>query len=80
MGKTKIAITIDEPAVREIDMLVRRRVFANRSQLVQEAVCEKLVRIEHDMLAEECAELDPLEEKNLADEGMKTERDTWPEY
>ena len=80
MGKTKIAVTIDALAIIKIDRLVERRVFANRSQAIQEALYEKIERIEQRRLAEECAKLDPVEESQLAEEGMSWEIDTWPKY
>ncbi len=33
-----------------------------------------------DRLVEECAKLDPVEESQLAEEGMSWEIDTWPKY
>lgn len=80
MGKTKVAITIDAIAITKIDRLVEKRVFANRSQAIEEAFLEKIERIEHRSLAEECAKLDPAEERQLAEEGMNGEIETWPEY
>jgi metal-responsive CopG/Arc/MetJ family transcriptional regulator len=80
MGKTKIAITIDAAAVIKIDRLVEKNIFTNRSQAIQEALYEKIERIEQRRLAEECAKLDPVEEKKLADEGMTSEIEQWPEY
>ena len=80
MGKTKVAVTIDAMAIIKIDRLVERRVFANRSQAIQEALYEKIERIEQRRLAEECAKLDPVEERKLAEEGMTEEVERWPEY
>ncbi len=80
MGKTKVAVTIDAMAIIKIDRLVERRVFANRSQAIQEALFEKIERIEQRRLAEECAKLDPAEERRLAEEGMTGEIERWPEY
>ena len=80
MGKTKVAVTIDAMAIIKIDRLVERRVFANRSQAIQEALFEKIERIEQRRLAEECAKLDPVEERQLAEEGMTEEVERWPEY
>lgn len=37
------------------------------------------VRFEHRRLADECAKLDPVEERQLAEEGMTGEIETWPE-
>jgi metal-responsive CopG/Arc/MetJ family transcriptional regulator len=80
MGKTKVAVTIDALAIIKIDRLVKARVFSNRSQAIQEALYEKIERIEHSRLAEECAKLDAVEEHQLAEEGMNGEIETWPEY
>ena len=80
MGKTKIALTVDAAALIKIDQLVRNHVFLNRSQAIQEALYEKIGRIEHSRLAEECAKLDPIEECSLAEEGFAGEIEAWPEY
>jgi len=53
MGKTKIAVTTDALAIIKIDILVERNVFTNRSQAIQEALYEKIERIEHRRLTEE---------------------------
>ena len=80
MGAVKLAITIDEDLFRELDLLVKKRVFPSRSGLIREAVREKLERIRMERLAEECAKLDPDFEKALAEEGISMEVDGWPEY
>jgi Arc/MetJ-type ribon-helix-helix transcriptional regulator len=80
MGRAKIAITLDKETVGEIDELVARQVFPNRSQAIQIAVSEKLARLSRNRLARECAKLDPAFEKALAEEGMSAELDQWPEY
>ena len=40
MSKAKIAITVDEQALAEIDRLVSEGMFPNRSQAIEEAVQE----------------------------------------
>ena len=50
--------------------LVKKQVFPNRSQAIEEAVTEKLARLEKSRLAQECAKLDPKFEKALAEEGF----------
>lgn len=77
---TSIAITIDEKLVKQLDNLVKSRVFPNRSKAIQEAVEEKLKRMEKTRLAEECAKLDPKYEQTLAEEGFSSEIEEWPEY
>ena len=80
MGTTKIAISIDKQLVRKLDRMVRNRVFPNRSKAIQEAVEEKIIRIDKSRLARECAKLDPTFEKKLADEGISQDLEKWPEY
>jgi Arc/MetJ-type ribon-helix-helix transcriptional regulator len=80
MGRSKIAITLDEETLGEIDRLVSEHRFPNRSQAIQEAVDEKLVRLSQSRLAVECAKLDPGYERALAEEGMGEELSGWPEY
>ena len=80
MGKSKIAITLDEEYVEQIDRMVEEHIFQNRSQAVQEAVSDKLRKVKQGRLASECAKLDPKFEKALADEGLTEDFATWPEY
>ena len=70
MPRAKVAISLDESTLERLDKLVERAVFSTRSQAIQEAVEEKLARIERGRLARECAKLDPTFEKALAEEGM----------
>jgi metal-responsive CopG/Arc/MetJ family transcriptional regulator len=80
MAASKIAITMEEKLVKRLDDLVKSRVFPNRSKAIQEAVEEKLKRMEKTRLAEECAKLDPNYEQTLAEEGFSSELEEWPEY
>lgn len=80
MPKAKIAITLDERILEQLDSLVGENVFANRSQAIEAAVEEKLDRLGRVRLAEECAKLDPVAEKELAEEGLAAEMSEWPEY
>jgi metal-responsive CopG/Arc/MetJ family transcriptional regulator len=76
----KVAVSIDQHLLEELDHLVAKQVFASRSQAVQVAVREKIARMKRRRLAEECAKLDPQSEKSLAEEGMAQELAQWPEY
>ena len=80
MAASKIAITLENNMVKRLDMLVKSNFFPNRSKAIQEAVAEKLRRIEKSRLAEECAKLDPEFEQSLAEEGFTSELEEWPEY
>lgn len=80
MATSKIAITIDQHTLKRIDLLVKANVFPNRSRAIQEAVAEKIERIEKSRLARECAKLDPKFEQEMAEEGFEMEIDEWLEY
>ena len=80
MAASKIAITIDDSLLKELDLLVKSKVFQNRSKAIQEAVAEKLKRLERVRLAYECSKLDPEFERNITEEGLSLEIDEWPEY
>jgi len=80
MAASKIAITIDNNMLKRLDTLVKSKLFPNRSKAIQEAVAEKLMRMEKSRLAQECAKLDPDFEQSLAEEGFRSELEEWPEY
>jgi len=80
MARMKLAITIDDATLAEVDALVARRVFPNRSRAIQQAMDEKLLRLGRTRLARECAKLDPAYEKALAEEGLSEDVSSWPEY
>jgi metal-responsive CopG/Arc/MetJ family transcriptional regulator len=80
MAASKIAITLDNEMLKRLDMLVKSKTFPNRSKAIQEAVTEKLNRMEKSRLAQECAKLDPKFEQSLAEEGFVSELEEWPEY
>ena len=80
MARSKVAISLDEFTLSRLDQLVKKRVFPNRSQAIEQAVAEKLARIEKSRLAQECAKLDPSFEKALAEEGLSEDLAEWPEY
>lgn len=80
MPKTKVALTLDSALIDQVDELVERRRFRNRSQAVEAALADKLQRLARTRLARESAKLNPREEKRLADEGLAEDLATWPEY
>jgi len=80
MAMTKIAITLEETTVERINQLVKRQVFPNRSRVIQDAVREKLEKLERNRLARECQKLDPEFEQALAEEGLSEELAAWPKY
>jgi metal-responsive CopG/Arc/MetJ family transcriptional regulator len=80
MSTAKVAITLRDDLLEKLDSLVQSKIFPNRSRAVQEAVEEKLARMNRSRLARECAKLDPKYEQALAEESFSAERNEWPEY
>jgi metal-responsive CopG/Arc/MetJ family transcriptional regulator len=80
MSSSKVAITIDEDLLQRIDRLVAERRFPNRSRAIQEAVEEKLTRLERTRLAREASKLHRRFEQHMADEGLAGDEAEWPEY
>ena len=80
MSSAKITISIDEKLLKRVDRLVKCRRFPSRSQAIQEAVHEKISRVDKTRLGQECAKLDRAAEQALADNGLSFEVNEWPEY
>jgi len=78
--KTKVAVSIDDRLIREVDLLVRDDRYPSRSQAIEAALAEHLRRIKRRRLAEACALLDPADEVALAEEGLGADVTTWPPY
>ena len=80
MVTNKVAITVNQNTLDRVDQLVSQHIFPSRSRAFEEALEEKLKRLDKSRLARECARLDPAFEKSLAEEGLSGEIDEWPEY
>lgn len=80
MTTLKIAVTMDEKLLKQLDFIVKTMGYPDRSRAIQEAVSEKLRRIDRSRLARECEKLDSDSERQLAEEGLEWEADEWPEY
>jgi Arc/MetJ-type ribon-helix-helix transcriptional regulator len=80
MSVAKVAVSLDEQALTKVDQLVREGKFPSRSRLIQDALAEKLERMQKTRLAAECAKLDPSFERAMAEEGLSEEAGSWPEY
>jgi len=66
----KIAITLEEEAVRNLDRWVKEGRYPNRSRAIQSAVRILADRDRRTRLARELGKLDRQEEQRLADEGL----------
>ena len=71
MSTTKIAIMMENNLLKRLDQLVAEQRFPSRSEAIEEAIQEKMSRLERSRLARECAKLDPEFEQKLADEGLE---------
>ena len=80
METAKVAISIRKETLKRLDHLVEEQVYPSRSRAIQEAIEDKLNRLERARLAKECAKLDPVAEQAMAEEGLSEEQDRWPEY
>lgn len=80
MRTVKVAITIDRDLLAGLDQLVKENHYPNRSRAVQEAIRDKLQRLQKGRLAREAAKLDPAFEQAMAEEGLTEDKKQWPEY
>ena len=78
MARSKVTISLEESTLNRLDKLVKKQVYPSRSQAIEEAVTEKLARLERSRLAQECVKLDPSFEKALAEEGLSKDLAGWP--
>jgi metal-responsive CopG/Arc/MetJ family transcriptional regulator len=75
----KIAITLDSELLQRVDRLINEKRFPNRSRAIQEAVREKLERLESTRLARELNKLDVAFEQKMADDDLGDIQE-WPTY
>jgi Arc/MetJ-type ribon-helix-helix transcriptional regulator len=74
----KIAVTLDERTVADLDRWVREGKYPNRSRALQSAVNLLSEPEKRTRLARELTKIDPNEEKQLAEQGLGDQ--TWPEF
>ncbi len=74
----KIAVTLDQRTVADLDRWVQEGKYPNRSRALQFAVDLLSEREKRIRLARELAKIDPQEEKKFAEEGLGDR--AWPEY
>jgi len=77
MATSKIAISLEERSVAELDQWVREGKYPNRSRAIQAAVDVLQQRERRLRLALACEKLNVAEEQNLAEEFMD---EPWPPY
>ena len=74
----KIAVTLEEGSLIELDRWVREGKYPNRSRALQSALDHLRARDRRRRLALELSRLDIHEEKRLAEEGLGDP--SWPKY
>ena len=74
----KIAVTLDQKTVGDLDRWVREGRYPNRSRALQSAVNLLSEREKRTRLSRELTRIDPQEERDLADQGLGDR--AWPEY
>ncbi len=80
MPKLKIAVTIDEALLCELDKLVADEVFPSRSSAIESAVKLAQKAMRRKRLLRELDKISPEEEIALAEEFETADIETWPEY
>ena len=74
----KIAVTLDQRTVADLDRWVQEGKYPNRSRALQSAVNLLSEREKRTRLVRELAKIDPVEEKQLAEQDLGDR--AWPEY
>jgi Arc/MetJ-type ribon-helix-helix transcriptional regulator len=74
----KIAVTLDQRTVADLDRWVKEGRYPNRSRALQSAVNILSEREKRTRLVRELAKIDPTEEKQLAEQGLGDR--AWSEY
>jgi len=80
MLTTKIAITLDEEIVEQLDQWVREGKYPTRSKAIQGAMKKRMARWRKTRLIEEAVKLNPKEEMVLAEESLAAGNEIWPKY
>ena len=80
MPRTKVAVTIDQRLLSQVDGLVAAHEYPNRSRAIEEALhCLRKSRARSPRLLAELGKLDPREERALAEEPLACDL-AWPRY
>jgi Arc/MetJ-type ribon-helix-helix transcriptional regulator len=74
----KIAVTLDQRTVADLDRWVKQGKYPNRSRALQSAVNILSEREKRTRLVRELGKIDPKEEKQLAEQGLGDR--AWPKY
>jgi Arc/MetJ-type ribon-helix-helix transcriptional regulator len=70
MGKSKVVVTLETATLREVERLIRRGRFPDRSRAIQTVLAKTAARRKCRRLIAELARLNPQEERALAEESF----------
>jgi Arc/MetJ-type ribon-helix-helix transcriptional regulator len=79
MSTTKVAVTLQEETLQEVDRWVKEGQFPNRSRAIQTAIADMAARRKRHRLIAALARIDPRQERALAESTFSGET-PWPEY
>jgi len=77
MSTAKVAITLEEDFLKEIDRWVSEGKYPNRSKAIQETLNEKITNWRWKRLIEEVSKLNPKEEQAMAEETIFSGNEIW---
>lgn len=80
MPKIKVTVSLDRALVREIDALVARDRFPNRSSAIEAALAAELARTRRARLSTASRLLSVAEDRAMADGGLDADAADWPCY
>jgi len=80
MASAKIAITLEQECLKEIDLWVSEGRYPNRSRAIQEVLKEKIARWRKRRLISVLSQVVPEEERKSSEEGFETVNEVWDEY
>jgi len=75
MSTIRVTVTIDQFLINQVDKMVEKNLFKNRSAAIQTAVEDEIQKVKEKSFELACSMLDKNEEQELADEWL--EGDTW---
>jgi len=80
LNRERIAVSLDHELIERLDLLVQQKAFPSRSRAIEQALAEKIERLNTNSLARALEQVDPEFEKAMAEEGMAEDFAAWPEY
>ena len=86
METVKIAVSLKKPIIDMLDKMVKDNLFPSRSDFIQNALEEKIIKYNNEMsfkktnLAVELSKLDINYEQEFSEIGFERDSEEWPQY